>query len=122
MKKCINKFLPIILVEYNYSNFSKVYKFLKKKYSCFIYDLKSNKMILLKKKQIQKLNKGEILEDTFKKNNNGVNYTIQWYNCKKNKTETSHFYGNTLEEILNKFYFEKSRKTTIFLVKLNPES
>ena len=31
-------------------------------------DLKSNKMILLKKKQIQKLNKGEILEDTFKKN------------------------------------------------------
>ena len=68
MKKCINKFLPIILVEYNYSNFSKVHKFLKKKYSCFIYDLKRNKMILLKKKQIQKLNKGEILEDRFKKN------------------------------------------------------
>ena len=68
MKKCIEKFLPVILVEYNYSNFSKVHKFLKKKYSCFIYDLKKNKMILLKKKQIQKLNKGEILEDRFKKN------------------------------------------------------
>ena len=31
MKKCINKFLPSILVEYNYSNFHKIYNFLKKK-------------------------------------------------------------------------------------------
>ena len=30
MKKCIEKFLPVILVEYNYSNFSMIYKIFKK--------------------------------------------------------------------------------------------
>lgn len=78
MKKCIKKFLPIILVEYNYSNFSKVYKFLKKKYYCYIYDLKKNNIIKLTERQIQKLNKGEILEDTFKKN------SVNVYFIKKN--------------------------------------
>ena len=78
MKKCIEKFSPVILVEYNYSNFSMIYKFLKKKYYCYIYDLKKNTMIKLKEQQIQKLNRGEILENTFKKN------SVNVYFLKKN--------------------------------------
>ena len=68
MKNYIKKFLPIILVEYNYSNFSKVFNFLKKNYNCFFYDFQKNKLIKLSKRQIQKLFRGKILENTFKKN------------------------------------------------------
>ena len=68
MKNYIKKFLPVILVEYNYSNFSKIINFLKKNYNCFFYDFQKNKLIKLSDKQIQKLYKGEILEKTFRKN------------------------------------------------------
>lgn len=68
MKNYIKKFLPVILVEYNYSNFYKVFNFLKKNYNCFFYDFQKNKLIKLSGKQIQKLYKGEILEKTFRKN------------------------------------------------------
>ena len=68
MKKCIYKFLPTILVEYNYSNFSKIYNFLKQKYDCYFYDFKKNKLNKLTKLSINKLKKGKILESVFKKN------------------------------------------------------
>ncbi len=68
MKKCINKFLPTILVEYNYSNFAIIYNFLKKKYDCFFYDFQSHRLIKLSKLSIKKLKKGIILEKAFKKN------------------------------------------------------
>lgn len=68
MKKCIKKFLPTILVEYNIDNFSTIYNFLKNKYNCFFYDFKKNKIIKLSKKQINMLKNGKILEKVFKKN------------------------------------------------------
>lgn len=68
MKKCIKKNLPTILVEYNHSNFTKIYNFLKNKYACYIYDFKKNKLKKLSKFLVQKLQKGEILESSFKKN------------------------------------------------------
>lgn len=68
MKRCIQKFLPTILVEYNYSNFSKIYNFLKQKYDCYFYDFKKNKLNKLTKLSINKLKKGKILESVFKKN------------------------------------------------------
>ena len=68
MKNCIKKFLPVILVEYNYSNFSKIQNFLKKKYDCYFYDFKSNKLKKLSVHLIQKLKNGKILENIFKKN------------------------------------------------------
>ncbi len=68
MKKCIDKFLPSILVEYNYSNFSKIYNFLKNKYNCYFYDFNNHKLIKLSKYSVEKLKKGIILEKAFKKN------------------------------------------------------
>ena len=68
MKKLINKSLPIILIEYNLSNFSKIYTLLKKNYDCFFYDFKNNKLNRIFKNDILKLKKGIILEKTFKKN------------------------------------------------------
>ena len=68
MKNCINKFFPVILVEYNHSNFSKIHNFLKKKYNCYFYDFTNNKLKKISNPTIQKLKKGEILESSFKKN------------------------------------------------------
>ena len=68
MKNCINRFKPVILVEYNMSNFKKIYNFLKNKYNCYFFDFKNNKLIKLSKIRIQNLNKGKILEKLFKKN------------------------------------------------------
>ena len=55
-----------------------IYKFLKRKYYCYIYDLKKDAMVKLKEQQIRKLNRGEILENTFKKN------SVNVYFLKKN--------------------------------------
>ncbi len=68
MKKCIQKFLPIILVEYNFSNFSKIYSYLKIKYDCYLYDFVNNKLNKLSEHSIKKLQKGIILEKVFRKN------------------------------------------------------
>ena len=68
MRKCIKKNLPMILVEYNYSNFTKIYNLLKNRYACHIYDFKKNKLTKLSKFLIRKLQNGEILENLFKKN------------------------------------------------------
>ena len=68
MKNCIKKFLPTILVEYNFSNFSKIHNYLKIKYDCYFYDFINNKLIKLTKNSIKKLKKGIILEKLFKKN------------------------------------------------------
>ena len=68
MKNCIQRFLPTILVEYNFSNFSKIYAYLKKQYNCYLYDFERNKLIKLSKDSIKKLKKGIILEKVFKKN------------------------------------------------------
>ena len=69
MKNCINKFKPVILVEYNISNFKKIYNFLKNKYYFYFFDFKNTKLVRLSKIKIQNLNKGKILEKLFKKNN-----------------------------------------------------
>ncbi len=68
MKKFFKKNNPVILVEYNQSNFSKIYKFLKKKYNCFFYNFDKNILQKLTDKKILKLIKGEILENKYKKN------------------------------------------------------
>ena len=68
MKNCINKFKPVILVEYNMSNFTKIYNFLRNKYNYYFFDFNNNRLIKLSKIKIQKLKKGKILEQMFKKN------------------------------------------------------
>tara|TARA_B100000787_G_scaffold8421_1_gene6352 strand:- start:684 stop:1499 length:816 start_codon:yes stop_codon:yes gene_type:complete len=68
MRNCIKKNLPVILVEYNFSNFDKIYVFLKKKYECYFYNFDENKLKKLKFSQIQSLKSGNIIENKFKKN------------------------------------------------------
>ncbi len=68
MKECIKKNYPVFLIEYNLSNFGKIYNFLKKYYDCYFYDFKINELVKLRKFQITNLKKGKILESNFKKN------------------------------------------------------
>ena len=68
MKNFLKKNNPVILVEYNESNFLKIYMFLKKKYDCFFYDFDKNILQKLSSKKIYKLIRGEILENKYKKN------------------------------------------------------
>ena len=68
MKKFILKQKPVILVEYNKSNFNKIYNFLNKYYECYFYDFNNNKLKKILKQGILQLKKGQILEKKFKKN------------------------------------------------------
>ena len=68
MKKFFKKNNPTILVEYNECNFSKIYKFLKNRYNSYFYNFDKNRLEKLKFLDIQKLIKGEILENRYKKN------------------------------------------------------
>ena len=81
MKKFLKKNKPVILVEYNKCNFSKIYKFLKNRYDCYFYNFDKNKLEKLKLVIILKLIKGEILENRYKKNSVNI-YFI--YKNKKN--------------------------------------
>jgi hypothetical protein len=48
-----------------------------------------------------------------------VTYEIVWYNNDINETKTSFFYGVSIRDILNKFYYEKHPEShTIFSMKL----
>ena len=68
MKNYIKKFLPIMLIEYNQSNFIPIYEFLKKKYNCYFYDFSKNKLIKILNSELLNLKKGKILENIYKKN------------------------------------------------------
>ena len=68
MKKFLIKQKPVILVEYNKSNFEKIYNFLNKYYECYFYNFNKNKLIKLLTPEILKLKRGKVLEKKFKKN------------------------------------------------------
>ena len=80
MSKFIKKQKPVILVEYNLSNFKMINKNLKKYYDIYFYDFNFNKLIKLSKKQIQKLYKGQVLEKLYNKNSVNI-----FFINKKNK-------------------------------------
>ena len=68
MKNFFKKNSPVILVEYNECNFSKIYDFLKYKYDCYFYNFDKNKLEKLNILDILKLIRGQILENKYKKN------------------------------------------------------
>jgi FkbM family methyltransferase len=68
MKNFFKRNTPVILVEYNKSNFFRVYNFLKGKYFCYFYNFDKNKLEKLTSHNILKLLKGKILEKKYKKN------------------------------------------------------
>lgn len=47
-------------------------------------------------------------------------YTIEWYCPEANKSITSTFYGDSIEQVLLKFNYGKKNKLTIYSMKLNP--
>ena len=62
MMKFIKKNKPVILIEYNYSNFKIIFNKLKSIYDCYRFELDKNKLIKLKKSDLFNLFKGKILE------------------------------------------------------------
>ena len=68
MRNFIKKNKPVLLIEYNKTNFYKIYNFLKKSYNCYFYDFDKNKLIKLIDKEINQLKKGQSLEKKFNKN------------------------------------------------------
>ena len=68
MKNFFKRNTPVVLVEYNKSNFFKVYNFLKSKYFCYFYNFDKNKLEKLTSHNILKLIEGKILEKKYKKN------------------------------------------------------
>ncbi len=71
---------PIILIEYNYSNFEIIYNKIKKMYDCYIYEIENNALVKLNKKQINSLLSGNILEKKYKKNSVNIYYINKNYN------------------------------------------
>ena len=78
MRKSIKKFLPVILIEYNPENFKKIYKELKKLFSCYIYDVFKKKLIALNKFEIKKLLNGSKKNNFFLSNRNIYFIPIKW--------------------------------------------
>ena len=71
---------PIILIEYNYSNFEIIYNKIKKMYDCYIYEIENNALVKLNKKKINSLLSGNILEKKYKKNSVNIYYINKNYN------------------------------------------
>ena len=72
MKKFLKKNNPVILVEYNKCNFSKIYELLKNKYNCYYYNFDKNQLQRLMIMDILRLKSGKILENKYKKNSVNV--------------------------------------------------
>ena len=68
MLKFIKKEKPIILVEYNMSNFDKIYIMLKKYYNCYIFNIDKNNFKKFTNSEIKLLIKGKIFESVYVKN------------------------------------------------------
>ena len=85
MKKLINKTQPVILIEYNHSNFKNIYNFTKSKFDCYIYKVDTNKLLKLKSTQIKKLMNGQVLERKYKKNSVNLFYISKNYKFKNHK-------------------------------------
>ena len=74
MRSFLIKKKPVILVEYNKSNFSKIYSLLDKYYNCYIFDIDRNCFKKLLNNQIILLKNGKIFESTYKKNSVNIFY------------------------------------------------
>ncbi len=85
MKIIIKKNKPVILVEYNHSNFGIIYKKLNNNYYCFIYDVENNKLKKLNKREINQLLSGKTLEKKYAKNSVNIYYIHKNHKFKLNQ-------------------------------------
>ena len=74
MKNFIKQNKPVLLIEYNHSNFIYIYKKIKIDYDCYRFDIEKNFLIKLNNKNINKLLKGSILEEKYSKNSVNLFY------------------------------------------------
>ena len=74
MNNFIKKNKPVLLIEYNNSNFTYIYNKLKIDYFCYIYDIEKNNLRRLQKNDIRKLKMGKILEKKYSKNSVNIFY------------------------------------------------
>ena len=65
---------PVLLIEYNESNFKKIYDKINKFYFCYQYDTDKNKLLKLSESKIKMLKSGKILEKRYVKNSVNIFY------------------------------------------------
>lgn len=65
---------PVLLIEYNESNFKKIYDKINKFYFCYQYDTDKNKLLKLSENKIKMLKSGKILEKRYVKNSVNIFY------------------------------------------------
>ena len=80
MKKFLKKSKPVILIEYNYSNFEIIYNQIKKDYLCYKFDMDKNMLKRLTKSELKILLSGNILENKYAKNSVNIFYIHKSYN------------------------------------------
>ena len=85
MKNFLKKNRPVFLVEFNQSNFSKIWVKFKKNYNCYSYDIDKNSFILFSNIMIKKLINGHIFDKRYDKNSINLflipkNFKIEKYN------------------------------------------
>ncbi len=74
MRKFLKKSKPVILIEYNYSNFKIIYNQIKKDYLCYKFDMDKNMLNRLTKSELKILLSGNILENKYAKNSVNIFY------------------------------------------------
>ena len=74
MKKLLAKSRPVILIEYNFSNFKIIYNLVKINYKCYQFDMDQNKLKKLSDKEINLLISGKTLEKKYSKNSVNIFY------------------------------------------------
>ena len=68
MKNFLKKNKPIFLIEFNQSNFSKIWVKLKKNYNCYSYNIENNSFISFSNIMIKRLINGHIFDKRYDKN------------------------------------------------------
>tara|TARA_E500000178_G_scaffold42080_1_gene37745 strand:- start:211 stop:1044 length:834 start_codon:yes stop_codon:yes gene_type:complete len=68
MKRFLKKNNPIFLIEFNQSNFSKIWSKLNKKYSCYSFNIDKNCFISFSNLEIKRLINGHIFDKRYDKN------------------------------------------------------
>ena len=84
MKRFLKKNSPIFLIEFNQSNFSKIWYRLNKRYNCYSYDVDENCFITFSNLKIKQLINGHIFDKRYDKNS--INLFLIPKNFKIKKT------------------------------------
>ena len=64
----------------------------------------------------------ELKESLKKSNPSYYNYTVEWYNPKLKRRESSTFYGKRIQDIVNKFFYDKRTNTEIVIYSITLNS